>query len=785
MAERYTPAVSARRCFAPAAYVWVLGALHLLAWPGLALRLRPGRAAAAKGIVERRAKAPATPLFRGGRYASPTCAASLRSAVHKLRVNEMFEIIEKGDFGWGSRFQNHLKGAFKKRAAKVKVWPTEDEKVTWGDITGLREHWLYEATRLFNLTYLGTPLLAFENTTNMRGVCDLSMNTLKFLTSSPILAVLRRQVTACYDRTDLELSGSLRVALDRTCFEKCAAQLKNTIPRCLEPAPDEEFNFEPGPIGAQVDPGSGVVSGVKGGQAQKFGIRARWQVEKIDGKAYTMERLEKRQNGSHAYTLRFVKSEVLSATWFIGALQKSLSCYRTPQDSIEGLADYLYGRQCEVFSDPSPLWNIDTKAFDSSSQTGPDAVCYEGNDTTTKDRQFTVIGMCLEGTVCSCPNTENHKSIMSTEDLQASSSRRYVKAGAANAGTVGLQAAKAFGSAVVAAHIEQLKIHAAVAGTILGLQALGLAGGAAAVAGTGLIGPAIGPLIIPAIAGSIVARIFAKRVVSHLMFSCETTLGCWPPNKYGRAWHDGWRAVQVRGSDVCRMPEEVKTYGNPLWFIPMPGTMLEMKGTWCKLKPCSAWLMEAEAVGLHASVGGKIQVAQALLQLAAESGVPVSGPRTTTPPPKKGWFSNLFRYRPRPSPTPDAAAKTKEAAAARIQGPVSKPNLLNCQRLPFEDMSKAQRAKFLKLLRASGLGQEQSLGPAEGKLVKTFGATTKARNVWRGLEGYKQTDDSIWGSKYLEKGVRFFATKALRAQLLMPLNTALTIAQFAPLLILR
>lgn len=204
------------------------------------------------------------------------------------------------------------------------------------------------------------------------------------------------------------------------------------------------------------------------------------------------------------------------------------------------------------------------------------------------------------------------------------------------------------------------------------------------------------PVFIPGVVGTIAVSKLAARVVNEKTFQCQHTFGCWMPHQGLRTW-----PFANKDGKNCRMPEPVKLGVSPLWFLPPPGVMLvrvarqAKAGAYeCKMAPCTNELMRESAVGFAADVS------QAK---------------------NKSKFVKL---------------NIRQSLSKMTKTDDSLPNVLNCQQLPFEDMSATQRGKFLKLVKASGLDREYDLAQIEPMLRSGLQAEARSAELWRELKLY-------------------------------------------------
>jgi hypothetical protein len=487
-----------------------------------------------------------------------SCVEALRMNIRTLTVKEMFGAAsEWAEPGWW-RFQSKESAyseQWKKAAGNLTVWarPECNKTLKWGQLLN-EESYAYERSRLIALGRLSETDGHIVNESTVRGVCDLSPITLRFLIRNKQL--LEHMWIGLSGDIGLnasleELSASLREAIERECFNDCFETVSSEM---------KSYSCEQ------------VISSVAGNATQ-------------------------------------------CAPFFEGVIDKSRQCLELPSDSLELVTDVAAGKTCQVFHRPSVLWEPSDKGAGALSPGGMNVawmingmlvyralldygnpilnvvassipwIATGANGRAWLDRQGHAIGavctlppehantgdkkhieqtgMCPEGTKCKCPMTRL-RARESTSEIRKDGLDVFLRHGVSEV-------------ALFKAQVKNVLLVTAVKASL----ASGLAGGAQAVLAT---------ISAPTFLYLGVKLVVFGGFLEYVSHRCASTIGCWPQQPDSVSVNGTWSA--------CRPPAKAREGGSPVWFLPPPGLRLKHSKGWCVLDQCKQSDREAQTVGL-------------------------------------------------------------------------------------------------------------------------------------------------------------------------------------------
>lgn len=252
------------------------------------------------------------------------------------------------------------------------------------------------------------------------------------------------------------------------------------------------------------------------------------------------------------------------------------------------LIDFSLQKHCWQFVAPSPLWlpQDNGPGTTNLAKADEDPVCgiKEGKESS---RALEAIVQpagrhCIEGTSCGCPSTWRKKYTSLAEKRTAAS----LSAGNHRVSHSSLPATSTPNFFIADSDIGLQNVLNTMSksmfiGTLVGVTIKGLT------FKTALLATPFGaPFMIQT---GIALFGYMKHAVT---WTCAESAGCWP--------QEPKRVRTKQQSKACRLPDETKSGGSKVWFMPPPGFKLFHRGFWsfrkCALKFCSKSDMLAQRI---------------------------------------------------------------------------------------------------------------------------------------------------------------------------------------------
>jgi len=361
------------------------------------------------------------------------------------------------------------------------------------------------------------------------------------------------------------------------------------------------------------------------------------------------------------------------------------ACGTLPASTVEKLSEQVLMARCMKYAKPNLLYSQEIN-FVAAADGNP--FCSVDSKSRSA-RDIKTLRQCYSGTTCQCPRTylrtpKSYAALRYKGDLM-------VPSGSGNLVTL------------LRGRITSAGRSAAIRVVFRGMTV------AAAVKSLPL-----SPSFLPIAAWSIFkwVRIAAK-------WRCAQSLNCWPVQPK--------RQREAKTRKACRLPEEARKGGSKVWFLPPPGIMVRNKkgvraifGR-CELTSCEARDMMRERVGFGPA-GPQAEAAMTLVNGTKNSvGCPSSSRPLTLTECKaaaaqygythlrdsalSSFPAGCFLYHGHGVYwNTNAAGKAQADSANVCKEKVSKasggsPNIYNCQRMKFEEMTDEQQQLFLQDVR--------------------------------------------------------------------------------------
>eukprot|EP00929_Paragymnodinium_shiwhaense_P091242 TRINITY_DN51262_c0_g1_i1.p1 TRINITY_DN51262_c0_g1~~TRINITY_DN51262_c0_g1_i1.p1 ORF type:complete len:562 (-),score=84.53 TRINITY_DN51262_c0_g1_i1:303-1988(-) len=164
------------------------------------------------------------------RESAQQCRESLQPLLAAVRYKALVEAARK--YSWTTWYARRWSSA-----SQEKVLEEDSSNMTWGDIT-LEKAYLFERQRM---TLMGRLIDERDRIidSTVRGVCDMSLQGLKFFVNSATLLKGLKEVlqadSGCLDLTLKEMAEAAQDAMAKECLDSCLGTLRQQVEASMVP----------------------------------------------------------------------------------------------------------------------------------------------------------------------------------------------------------------------------------------------------------------------------------------------------------------------------------------------------------------------------------------------------------------------------------------------------------------------------------------------------------------------------------------------------------------------